>query len=146
MASFSLMIIVILFKLKLELYRTVLAMLCINQHQLHGWMLFVWYIFQISIWRCLRISNLELCATCWAHFMCHHEMWLTSMSHPYSSLSSSLAFAGGITIPIFRLVLQKFAIPGCFHYIIFITFFSPYFLLVGLLLQSVPVVSVQGTS
>ena len=56
--------------------------------------------------------------------MCHHELWPTSLSHPFSSLNSSLCFAGGkhyqkITIPIFRLVLQNFAIPGYFPYILF---------------------------
>ena len=34
-------------------------------------------------------SNLGLCAACWAHFMCHHELWPTSVSHPFSSLNSS---------------------------------------------------------
>ena len=72
-------------------------------------------------WGCLNnpiFSNLGLCAACWAHFMCHHEL-LTSVSHPLSSLNSSLGFAGGkhnqkITIAVFRLVLQHFVIPGCF--------------------------------
>ena len=40
-------------------------------------------------------SNLGLCAACWARFMCHHELWSTSVSHPCSSLSSSLGFARG---------------------------------------------------
>ena len=70
-------------------------------------------------------SNLELCAACWAHFMCHLELWPTSASHPFSSLNISLSFAGGkhyqkITIPIFRLVLQNFAVPWCFPYIFFL--------------------------
>ena len=56
--------------------------------------------------------------------MCHHELWPTPVNHPSSSLNSSLGFAGGkhyqkITIPIFRLVLQNFAIPGCLPYILF---------------------------
>ena len=61
--------------------------------------------------------------------MCHHRLWPapTSVSHPFSSLSSSLGLAGGkyyqkITIPIFRLVLQHFPlphVPGCFPDIIF---------------------------
>ena len=56
--------------------------------------------------------------------MCHDELWPTSVSHPFSSLNSSLGFAGGkhyqkITIPIFRLFLQNFAIPGYFPYILF---------------------------
>ena len=96
-------------------------------------------------WECLNnpiFSNLGLCAACWARFMCHHELWPTLVSHPLSSLNSSLGFAGGkhnqkITIAIFRLVLQHFAIPGCFPYILFIAIFSPYFLLAGLLLLSV---------
>ena len=75
-------------------------------------------------WNNLIFSNLGLCAACWAHFMCHHELWPTSVSHPFSSLNSSLGFAGGkhyqkITIPIFRLVLQNIAIPCCFPYILF---------------------------
>ena len=59
------------------------------------------------------------------HFMCHHKLWPTSVSHPFSSFNSSLGFVGGkhyqkITIPIFRLVLQNFAIPDCFPYILFL--------------------------
>ena len=62
-------------------------------------------------------SNLGLCAARWACFMCHRELWPTSVRHPFSSLNSSLSFAGGkhyqkITIPIFRPVLQNFVIPG----------------------------------
>ena len=33
-------------------------------------------------------SNLMLFAACWAHFMCHHELWPTSVNHPFSSLKS----------------------------------------------------------
>ena len=55
--------------------------------------------------------------------MCHHELWPTWVSHPFSSLNGSLGFAGGkhdqkITIIILRL-LQNFAIPGCFPNILF---------------------------
>ena len=69
-------------------------------------------------------SNLGSCAACWAHFMCHHELWPTSLSHPFSSLNSSLGHAGRkhyqkITFPIFRLVLQNFVLPGCFLCILF---------------------------
>ena len=61
-------------------------------------------------------SNLVLCAACWACFMCHHELWPPSVSHPFS-LDSSLGLTGGkyyqkITIPIFRLILQNFAFPA----------------------------------
>ena len=71
-----------------------------------------------------HLFELGLCAACWAHFMCHHELWPTSLSHPFSSLNSSSGFARwkhyqNITIPIFRLVFQNFAIPGCFPYILF---------------------------
>ena len=34
-------------------------------------------------------STLGLCAACWTHFICHHELWPTSVSHPFSSLNSS---------------------------------------------------------
>ena len=65
-------------------------------------------------------SNLGLCVACWARFMCYHELWPASVSHPFSSLNRSLGFARGkhyqkITTP----VLQNFAIPGCFPYIPF---------------------------
>ena len=48
-------------------------------------------------WGCLDnpiFSNLGLCAPCWAHVMCYHELRPTSVSHPFS-LNSSLGFAGG---------------------------------------------------
>ena len=67
-------------------------------------------------------SNLGLCAVCWAHFTCHHELWPTSVGHPFSFLNSSWGLTGenitrsNITIAIFRFVLQDFTIPG---YIIF---------------------------
>ena len=72
-------------------------------------------------------SNLGLCAVCWARSMCHHKLWPTSVNHPFSSLNNSLGFAGGkhyqkITIPLFRLVLQNFAIPGYFPYILFYSY------------------------
>ena len=69
--------------------------------------------------------NLGLCAACWACSMCHQELWPTSVSHPFSSLNSSSGLTGGkyypkITIAIFSsLVLQNFAIPGYFPYILF---------------------------
>ena len=87
-------------------------------------------------------SNLGLCAACWARFTCHHELWPTLVSHPFSSLNCSFGFAWGkhyqkITMPIFRSVRQNFAIPGYFPDILFYRYLSPYLLLVGLLLQSV---------
>ena len=56
--------------------------------------------------------------------MCHDELWPTSVSHPCSFLNSSLGLAGGkhyqkITIPVFKVVLQNFAIPCYFPYILF---------------------------
>ena len=70
--------------------------------------------------------NLGLCAACLAHFMCHHKFWPTSVSHPFSFLNSSFGLTGGkhyqkITtgIPFFRLVLENFALPICFPYILF---------------------------
>ena len=77
-----------------------------------------------DVWIITFFSYLGLCAACCAHFICHHELWPTSVSHPFSSLNSPLGFAGGkhyrkITIPIFRFVLQNFALPGCFPYFFF---------------------------
>ena len=79
-----------------------------------------------DVWIIPSFFNLGLCAVCWAHFMCHHKLWptLVSHSHAFSSLNSSIGFVGGkhyqeITFPIFWLVLQNFAIPGCFPYILF---------------------------
>ena len=74
-------------------------------------------------------SNLGLCAACGACFICHHELWPTSVGHTFSSLKSSWGLAGGkhyhkIIIPIFRLVLQNFVIPGCFLYILFCRYLS----------------------
>ena len=92
--------------------------------------------------RCLNnpiFSNLGLCAPYWAHFMCHHELWPTSVGHPFSFLNSSLDLAGGkhyqkIAIPIFRVVLQNFTFPCYFpsvlfyHYLVSL-FFPGWFLL-----------------
>ena len=66
-------------------------------------------------------SNLGLCPAC--------SLWTTFVSHPFSFLNSSLGLAGGkhyqkITIPIFRL-LQNFAIPGYFPYIILYSYPFP---------------------
>ena len=65
-------------------------------------------------------SDLVLCAVCWALFMCHYELWSTSVGHPLSFFNSSLGLTGGkhyqkITIAIFRFVPQNFTIPGNFH-------------------------------
>ena len=58
-------------------------------------------------------STLGFSATCWSHFMCHHKLWPSSVSHPFSSLNSSLGLTGGtfyqkIIILIFGLILQNF--------------------------------------
>ena len=71
------------------------------------------------------------------------QLWPTSVSHPFP-YHSSLGLAGGkhyqkVTIPIFRHVLQNVAHPGCMGSMCqrLIAIFSPYLLLVGLLLQYV---------
>ena len=92
----------------------------------------VWIIPSFRIW--------GLCAACWAHFMCHHELWPTSVGHPFSFLNSPWGHTGGkhyqkITITIFRFVLQNFAILGYFSCILSVAVFSPYFRVVGLFLQ-----------
>ena len=69
------------------------------------------------------ISNLGLCAVCWAHFMCHYELWPTSVGHPFSFLNtcSSWGLTGGkhYQKEVFRFVLQNFTIPAYFPYILF---------------------------
>ena len=86
-------------------------------------------------------SNLGLCAACWAHFMCHYELWPTSAS-PFSFLNSSLGLAGGkhyqkITILSLDLFFKILLFQVAFFIFFFIAIFSPYFLLVGLSLQYV---------
>ena len=74
----------------------------------------VWIIPSFRIWGyMLHVEHIT------AHFMCHHELWPTSVSHPFSFLNSSLGLAGEkhyqkITLPIFRLLVQNFAIPCYF--------------------------------
>ena len=100
-------------------------------------------------------SNLWLCAACWTCLMCHHELCPTSVSHHFSSLERSLGLVGEniykkFTILIFSLILQNFALPGCFPYIQYclVAMISPYLLLVGLLLHYVALFQykVQGNS
>ena len=96
-------------------------------------------------------SNLGLCAACWAHFMCHHELRPTSVSHPFFSFNSSLGFAGGkhdqkITIPIFILVLQNFAIPGCIPDILFYRYLFSLLSSAWFVIAVCGSLSVQGTS
>ena len=69
-------------------------------------------------------SNLGLCAAHWACFMCwsqNHKLWPTSLSHPFSSLNSSLGLAGGkhyqkITILILKTCFSNF----CFSRLLFL--------------------------
>ena len=80
-------------------------------------------------------SNLGLCAACWAHFMCHLELWPTSVSHPFSFLSSSLGVAGGKHYEkLLSLSLELFFEILLFQitFLLFfsLTIFSHYFLLV----------------
>ena len=56
--------------------------------------------------------------------MCHNKLRLTSVSHPFSYLKSSLGLTEEkhyqkITVPTFGLILQNFAFQGCFPYILF---------------------------
>ena len=78
-----------------------------------------------------NFSNLGLCAASCAHCMCHHKLWPASVSHPFSSLNSSLGFAGEkhyqkITIPIFS--CSKFcysrSLPLYCSYFLFISVIS----------------------
>ena len=76
--------------------------------------------------------NLGFCAVCWAHFVFHHKLWPTSVSHPSSSLNSSLGLAGRNHYQLFFKILL---FQVTFLIFFFIAIFSPYCLLVGLLLQ-----------
>ena len=74
--------------------------------------------------------------------MCHHELWPTSVSHPFSSLNSALGFAGRkhykkITTLSLDLFLKILLFQVSFLVFFSIAIFSPYFLQVGLLLQCV---------
>ena len=74
--------------------------------------------------------------------MCHHELWPTSVSHPFSFLNSSLGLAGEkITRKLLSLSLDLFFKILLFQVTFLIFFstaiFSPHFLQVGLLLQYV---------
>ena len=96
-------------------------------------------------------SNLGLCAACWAHFVCHHELRPTSVGPSFSFLNSVGGLTGGkhyqkIAIAIFRFGLPNFTIPGYFPYILF---YSCLFSLVSYCSFVIAVcgsISVQGTS
>ena len=86
-------------------------------------------------------SNLGLWAACWAHFMCYHKLWPTSVSHPFSFLNSSLGLTGeNITRKLLSLSLDLFfkilLLQVAFLIFFSTTIFSPYFLQVGLLFKS----------
>ena len=75
-------------------------------------------------------SGLGLCAACWARFMCHHELWPTSVSDPFSSINTSLGYAGG-KLPCLSLDLFFKILLFQVTFLIFfsIAIFSPYLLL-----------------
>ena len=75
-------------------------------------------------------SNLGLCASCWAHFVCHQKLWPTSLSHPFSSLNRSLGFTeGNITRNYYPYLLNYFS-KFCFsRLLLWYSFLSLYFLL-----------------
>ena len=97
---------------------------------------FIWIIPSVWIWGyVLHVEHIScvIIVACLAHFMCHFELWPTSVSHPFSSLNSPLGLSGekhyqNITIPIFRLIIPNFAFPSCFPDILFCCYpFSLYF-------------------
>ena len=121
---------------------------CLYPHGTRGWGLgafLMWWLPSTmcagpqSIYGCHQgclnnpiFSNLGLCAACCTHFMCHHELWPTSVSHPFSSLNNSLDYAGGKHyLPLLSLSLDLFFKILLFHvtFLIFfsIAIFSPYF-------------------
>ena len=98
-------------------------------------------------WSLNKIAHILLTTS---HFMCHHELWPTSVGHPFPFPNSCWGFTGGIhywkiIIAIFRFVHQNFTIPGYFPYILFYSLFS--LLSSGWFVIAVcGSVSVQGTS
>ena len=68
--------------------------------------------------------NLGLCVACWACFMCHHKLWSTSVSHPFSFLSSPSGLncwretlpGNSLSLDLF---FKNFALPGCLPFVIF---------------------------
>ena len=90
----------------------------------------------------LRFEGLCVCAACWASFMCHHELWPTALCHPFSSPNSSPGLAGWkhcqkLLSPSLDLLFKIFLFHDDFLIFFSVAIFSPYFLLTGLLLQSV---------
>ena len=68
-------------------------------------------------------SNLGLCATCWARFMCHHESWPTSVILLLSVALNAFPeeIFPEIHYHIFRLVLQNFALPWLLSWYLFLS-------------------------
>ena len=95
-----------------------------------------WFMSTLYCRGCLNnpiFSNLGLCAACWTHFMCHHELWPTSLGHPFSFFQFILRPYWGKTLPenqhslfldlFFKILLSQFYfIYILFHrYIFFLT-------------------------
>ena len=83
-----------------------------------------------------EFSNWGLCAACYALFM----LWPKSVSHPFSFLYNYLSLAEGKFYQKLLSLSLNFSskmlpLPGCFPFILCFPIISPYFLLVGLLLQ-----------
>ena len=77
-------------------------------------------------------SNLRLGAACWAHFVCHHELWQTPVGHPFSFLNSSWGLTGeNITRKLLSLSVDLFLkillFPVTFLIFFSIAIFRPYF-------------------
>ena len=93
----------------------------------------LWY-FRTPLGNNPVFSNLGSCAACWARFLCHHELWPSSLSHPLSSLNITLGLAGeNITRNLLSISFDLFykICPFHFAFLIFfsIAIFSPYFAL-----------------
>ena len=77
-----------------------------------------------------ELSHLFEFAPMWTHFMCHHETWPTSLSHPLSFLNRPFGLhEENITRKYYRylwICIQHVAFPCCFPFIFLL---SIYFLL-----------------
>ena len=87
-------------------------------------------------------SNLGLCAVCRVHFMCHQELWPSSVDHPFSFLLVALRpYWSNTYRKLLALSIDLFFKVSLFQATFLIFFhravFSPYSLPNGLLLQYV---------
>ena len=96
--------------------------------QPYGWVLQYFYGHHLGCLKNPIFSNLVLCAHCWAHFMCHHELWPTWLSHPFPFLNSSFGYSGRkhyqkLLLLSLDLFFKFLLFPCCFPFVLFTILF-----------------------